>query len=367
MWSGGIVALMGSVFVHSTLAAQAAPAQFRASEHWRIDGSESGEPFADLRDFVVLRDGSLWALDFKDQNIRRYTVRGKFVDVVGRKGSGPGEMSNANGLVVAPNGMVWMNDARNARINIYRPDGKFERQVLRSPGGSMYRWGAWFDRSNGDLYEMTISSPPRWRRITSKGDTAGFEPYTSCYDGQASAGGYKAETKGQGNMMGMYPFTMGGGVAAVGNGTNWCAAPRATRVALMRSGTKDTIAQTAFEVPLLAVSPAERDNAVADIEKSLSRYATNDFDKARVPRTKPGIAGLHVDNDGRLWVQHAQTFGTRSTTFDVHDAKGKHLGRLTINARTLSHMPMQAQGDQLWLTVLDDDDVTSVVQYRFTR
>ena len=277
-------------------------------------------------------------------------------------------MLNANGLAVAPDGLVWMNDPRNARINIYKPDGKFARHVLRAAGGYGYRWGAWFDKSNGDLYEQSIGGGrPGWRRITSKGDTAGSERYTSCHDGQPSAGGFKAETKGQGNMMGMYPFTMGGGFAAVGDKTLWCAAFRASRVALVRLGTNDTVGRTTLDIPVLEVGGTERDKTIADIEKSLSRYSVNDFDKAKVPRTKPGIAGLHVDNDGRLWVQHAQKFGTRTTTFDVHDATGKHLGRLTVPARTLSHMPMQAQGDHLWLTVLDDDDVTSIVQYRFTR
>ncbi|MGV3709561.1 MAG: hypothetical protein ACO1Q7_12035 [Gemmatimonas sp.] len=121
------------------LGAQAALKTWKASEVWRIDGSEAGEPFQQLRDFVVLKDGQMWALDFRDQFIRRYDAAGKYMGQRGRSGSGPGEMRKANGMVLARDGKVWINDPSNARFTIFAPDGKFASQSLHPINSYGYR------------------------------------------------------------------------------------------------------------------------------------------------------------------------------------------------------------------------------------
>ncbi|MGV3709560.1 MAG: hypothetical protein ACO1Q7_12030 [Gemmatimonas sp.] len=79
---------------------------------------------------------------------------------------------------------------------------------------------------------------------------------------------------------------------------------------------------------------------------------------------KPAIAALHVDDDGRLWVQHTETFGKVVTTYDVFDAKGKHLARVSIPLKVAVQMPVKSRGNLLWLAVQDADDVTYVAHYR---
>lgn len=203
----------------SSITAQPKVATWHVQQTWQIDGSEAGEPFADLRDFVVLRNGQLWALDFKDQNIRRYDGNGKFLSVIARNGSGPGEFANANGMAVAIDGSVWVNDPINARISIFSADGKYLRQISRSTGGYGYRWEGWFDRRTGTLLERAIGSePPIWLRYDQQGKTLPSVSYSSC--GPATAGGdyIRAETPGQGATTAQYPFARGGGLAPDGNG-----------------------------------------------------------------------------------------------------------------------------------------------------
>jgi len=347
------------------LHAQANVKRWEATQSWRVDGSEAGEPFADLRDYVLLKNGHLWALDFKDQNIRRYDTDGKFLSLVGRKGAGPGEMQNANGMAVAPDGTVWVNDPSNARINVYGADGKFMRQISRSAGGYGYRWDGWFGRKNGELVERPIGgTTPVWQRYDAKGTAIGDMPYTACAAAGTAPEYIRAETPKQGAMTGSYPFSMGGGLAANGIDGVWCAAPRSTRVALIRYGGLDTIAQTTLEIPNIVVGSDERTSEIARVEKMISKYATNNFDKSKIPVTKPGIAALQVDDDGRLWVQHANRFNQNSTTFDVFDAKSKHLARVVLPVKQSTAMPVRARGNLLWLTVLDEDDVPSIVQFR---
>lgn len=47
--------------------ASQAPKVRAATLLWQVDGSESGEPFGALRDLLLHRDGSVWAIDSKDQ------------------------------------------------------------------------------------------------------------------------------------------------------------------------------------------------------------------------------------------------------------------------------------------------------------
>lgn len=344
------------------LRAQSIPAR-TATLVWQVDGAESGEPFGDLRDFVRLPNGHVWALDFKDQVIRRYDDAGRSLPTIGRKGSGPGELRNANGLAVAPDGVVWANDPANSRFTMFSGSGAYQRALTVPISGYGYRWGAWFDRS-GELVELAIGREARYRRITPAGAVAGSLENPECPAGAAQPLVYRAETPGEGATTGSYPFTTGGGVVADRRGHFWCAAARGTRVARLAYGSRDTLARTAIEFPALAVSAAERDDAIRRVETRLAKYRTSTFDRSKVPTTRPGIAGLFVDLDGRLWVAHARAESATSSTFTVCDDRGAVLFRVTIPARVNSYLPLLARGDEVIVAATDADDVVSLRKYR---
>jgi hypothetical protein len=350
-------------------------ASWKASAVWRVDGTEAGEPFFDLRDFVVAKDGGLWALDFKDQTIRRFDGGGKPLSNVSRKGSGPGELSNANGLVILDDGTVWANDPRNGRLTVFGADGKFLRQHTLAIRGYGWRWEAWLDRTSNMLVDQFINQRPggsssmEWRHIGRDGAIRDTFPLPTCMSGTAPVySGFQAETKGKGNMYRQYPFANGGGLAADGRGGAWCAVPGSARVALVRIGKNDTIAQTTLPLAPIPVTKVERDEAIAEILKSVSTYATNNFDASKIPSAKPPIARLSVDDEGRLWVQHTARHGDTSVTFDVHDRTGKHLGRVRFPQRPASSgLPVRARGNDVWIALMDADDVVGIARYRLSR
>ncbi len=357
----------------TTAAAQGTMRQWRATELWRVDGTEGGEPYGDLRDFVIGRDGALWVLDFKDQSIRRYDANGRPLGAVGRKGSGPGEMRNANGMVTGRDGSVWLNDPSNARLTVFGGDGKFVRQVVLPGSGYGYRWNAWLDRKTGDVIDAFINqgggaSSMQWRRVSEAGAIRDTFPIVSCAaSASTERSGFKAETKGKGAMSSSYPFTIGGGLAPDGNGAAWCATALSTRAALVRVAKRDTILQTQIELARVPVLEAERDAEIARVEKSIARYAVSDFDASKIPASKPPIASLVVDDDGRLWVRHTSRGGETFTTFDIHDGAGQHLGRLRIPHPTSEWIPLHARGNDVWVAVRDADDVVSIARYRINK
>ena len=112
----------------------------------------------------------------------------------------------------------------------------------------------------------------------------------------------------------------------------------------------------------------ERREVIAGANKEIAKYESNDFDASKIPTTKPPMAMLSVDDDGRLWIRHTRRAGETFAVYDVHDAKGKHLGRLRLPRRPAGYgVPIRAYGDTVWVAELDDDDVISLAQYRLRR
>ncbi len=371
-WCG--VAAVGAMLASEAQlgAQQAAPRTWRVTEEWRVDGSENGEPFGDVRDLVVTRDGAAWVLDFKDQKIRRFSAAGKPLPTAGRSGSGPGELRNANGMVLHGDGSVWVNDPSNSRLTVFGADGKYLRQHIVPITGFVYRWEGVYDSASGDVLDPALLKQNATfafllRRVKPSGTVGEVLPRPSCHNGGTPSAGWEAETAGKGVSRGLYPFTSGGGLALDGRGGAWCATPNSRQVALVRFGQNDTIARTTLALPPVAVSKAERDSIIALFRTRLATYATSTFDPAKVPTSKPGIEALHVDDDGRLWVQHPAAYGSVSTVFDVHDARGAHLGRVTVPYASMTGLPVRARGAAVWMAVRDADEVVSVVRFAIAR
>lgn len=360
----------------SAALAQGSPAAWRVTERWRVDGTEQGGVgFSQVRDAVTTTDGVLWVLDFKEQGIRRYDARGRFLGASGRRGSGPGELRDANGLLRHGDGSVWVNDPSNGRLSVFGADGAFLRQHVLPSFGYGFRWDAWFDAARNEVVDGStrkIGEEYRrvWRRIGVDGTDRGLVDAPPCADRESRDRGlplWKAESPNGENSIGQYPFVNGGGFAFDGRGAVWCASAQATRASLVRLASRDTADVTPIALPRVPVTAVERDEWVTRIRENVSRYARHDFDPARIPATKPPIASLSLDDDGRLWVRHSDRHGTARTTYDVHDARGAHLGRVTVPARVAPHLPPRARGDALWLAVLDDDDVLQFVHFTIAR
>ncbi len=52
-----------------------------------------------------------------------FSANGTFDRTIGRRGAGPGELSNAEGIVFASDGALWVRDAANARYSRFDADG----------------------------------------------------------------------------------------------------------------------------------------------------------------------------------------------------------------------------------------------------
>ncbi len=84
-------------------------------------------------------DGTLWVADSANSRLQRFSIdgagNGTFVSTVGAAGSAAGQLNMPTGIDVAANGVVWVADTLNNRVQSYNPaTGTWS--VFTRPGGT---------------------------------------------------------------------------------------------------------------------------------------------------------------------------------------------------------------------------------------
>jgi DNA-binding beta-propeller fold protein YncE len=64
-----------------------------------------------------------------DPRVLHFDRNGKFIATWGGRGKEPGKFEVAHGIAIDPKGQLWVTDRENQRIQIFRPDGSFVREI----------------------------------------------------------------------------------------------------------------------------------------------------------------------------------------------------------------------------------------------
>jgi DNA-binding beta-propeller fold protein YncE len=105
-----------------------------------VSGS-GADLFDQPTDVVVAPNGDIFVTDShrngKNNRVVRFTKDGKHVKEWGKKGSGPGEISEPHTIALDSRGRVFVGDRENNRIQIFDQEGKFiaEWQQFGRPSG----------------------------------------------------------------------------------------------------------------------------------------------------------------------------------------------------------------------------------------
>jgi DNA-binding beta-propeller fold protein YncE len=93
-----------------------------------VSGS-GADLFDQPTDVVVAPSGDIFVTDShrngKNNRVVRFTKDGKYVKEWGKKGAGPGEISEPHTIALDSRGRVFVGDRENNRIQIFDQDGKF--------------------------------------------------------------------------------------------------------------------------------------------------------------------------------------------------------------------------------------------------
>lgn len=324
------------------------------------------EPVGELRDFTVANDGRIVVLDYKSQVLHVFGMDGRFERTVSRKGSGPGELRSANGLVAAPDGTIWVNDPGNNRLSIFASNGEFIRHVTHDARSFGYRWDGTFDDRGRLITRVYVPAAGRGTYVLQRRRLDGSiaDSVASPRDTPAPPGAapFWQATFTNGGMSGMYPFIQSVIPAFDRQGYLWVGTGQRYELARVNIEKGDTVARASRSVAAERVAPTARRVAIEAIRKRLINATKTDFDDGRVPEVHPFIRAAAVDGSGRLWVVRGMSDTTR-TYVDSFDRGGRFLGSATLDQR-IDAGRLIFRGEQLFAIALGEDDLPSIIGAR---
>ncbi len=106
------------------------PSKIILTEELTVGGSSNpDEAFSLVNTFVVDGEGTIFALDSKEQKIKVFDRKGKFLRSIGKQGQGPGELGLASGIQLTTDNMLLVEDATNRRLALFKPTGEFIKNI----------------------------------------------------------------------------------------------------------------------------------------------------------------------------------------------------------------------------------------------
>jgi DNA-binding beta-propeller fold protein YncE len=108
----------------------------------------AGPPFHYPTNLAIAPSGDLYVSDgYGNARVHRFAPDGRLIDSWGEPGSGPGEFHIPHGIAVGADGVVYVADRENSRIQIFSPEGRLLEirtdvarpcQVCVAPDGSLF-------------------------------------------------------------------------------------------------------------------------------------------------------------------------------------------------------------------------------------
>ena len=325
--------------------------------------------FGMIQEMAVDASGGIYVFDGRVPALRYFDSTGTYVRTLGGKGAGPGEYQDAAlGIGIRRDGRIVLRDPRNARLNIYRPDGTPDTHWAVASGLHMAN-ATVLDTADHAYLRILLSPPERnkpWRigllHLDDQGRIVDSIGDPEIAGAPADAGGMFLPSK----IWAWSPLAYM--VVGVNNAYRFELRPANRPVIRIERTT-----------PVVHVLPQERVELEARNEwyrKNQGRFMTADLPP--VPSTKPPYREFLIAQDGRIWVRlHATAVQVERedappdrppvpswvapSVFDVFEPDGTYLGEVRVPTGTTV---MVARGETAWGTRQGESGEIYVVRLR---
>jgi len=338
-------------------------------------GAVDGDPhyiFGDVRGIEAGRDGTIYVLDYQASEVRAFDAEGRYLRTVAREGEGPGEITEANGFVLVGDSVLWIQDHGKMMMIGVSPAGKeFGRYPMpvRSYG---YIWSGTVDDAGHVWRKWNHSDeppvyPPKegLSEGTSTAYMVSYDPVADVRD-SVYLGEERYRTMISRNSQGGYtywqiPFDARPITVVDAAGTIWRTGSASYRVVRL-SGQGDTLLVIESETPAPTVTAADRSRYVETmVERDPAARRVAEEITALMPETKPAIASLTADDEGRLWIGRAVAEDA-DPEYDVFDPDGTYRGTVQLRFRPAPYTPIRVRQRRVYAIVRDSLDVPYVAR-----
>lgn len=318
--------------------------------------AEGPELFGQIADIAVADDGTIHVLESQANELRLFGPDGTWLRTIGRPGEGPGELNLRFGgaVLLAPDGLVWIQNTMNRRWDVFGPRGEHVGSVpifsnsFGSSGVITGTDGAFYQRSQirnegAEPRSVVIRLDPRGDSLVPT-DTLRVPPMP---EGQTVT----ATLSSGGNRMTMVlpiPFVHQPEWVFSPRGHFWIDPGEGYRLLAVAPG-GDTLRIVEREHDPVPVSRAELDEAMEQFTTGLIAQSDAKVDRSQVPDHHPAVDRMRPTASGHLWVR--RTLGEDRWAWDVFDPEGIYLGEVRADL----------DFDRLRIHAITDDAVYGVL------
>lgn len=328
--------------------------------------------FGDIRGIDVGRDGTIYVLDYLASEIRAFDAEGHFLRLVATKGEGPGEISEANGMILVGDSILWVQDHGKWTMLGLSPEGEEIARLPMHVRSYSYMWNGTVD-DRGRFWKPAShrDEEPRFppEEGLNEGTTRSYwkshDPATeaadSVYMGESLVRTLVRQNSRGGWSYRGIPFEAGRVSVVDAGGGFWQAHTGSYRVARL-DGRGDTTLVIEADVMPAPVTAADHDAHLQEmLEYDPEARAIIEEVLSYAPETKPVITRLQVDDTGRLWVGRVVPDG-ETPLYDVFDDGGTYLGSVRLGFDPNAYLPLRFRYGDLYALVQDELDIPFVVR-----
>ena len=328
-------------------------------------------------------EGRTYVADQQVPIVRRYGPHGGYEGDVGRAGEGPGEYRSVDGLIQLSNGRLAVWDPSMARVSYFSPTGDFLDSFPVSLGGIIRGPRLTMVRFPGD--QVVLRTLAAADRSSARSREAVFAWLLHDSDGSfidsiiPPRRDLEGVLAGSRTVAGLRPAFRGETVS-IPSPLGYFVEGRTTqyRITLNRPDARGGAVEIEREyetVPLLAEERAVWGEIADLFDERMG------MDSPPLPREKPVFRDLHVDAEGRVWVERYVLAERKpgyvaqasveagwpalewheDAVFDLFTPAGGFLGRVRLPDRAEL---MYARGPWVWCITRGEFDEEYVVRYR---
>ena len=311
-------------------------------------------------------DGAIYVLDYQAVEIRVFDSDGQYLRTIVRKGEGPGEIMEANGILLSGDSLLWIHDYWQVKIIGVDPHGEEVRRFTKPVFGYGYIWDGAFDRQ-GRYWKEVRHSDAAWDRDEEPGPYSGTrrayhrsydlstEEVDSVYLGETTYRSY-ISAAGSGYQI---PFDASDIHVVNPSGGFWLGNTATYLLTHIGVG-GDTLLVIEASLPRIPVTSEDRSSYVQRwVEPQPEARPAVEAVAALMPDFKPILEGLFVDDEDRLWVERAVPTGT-PPFYDLFSRVGDYLGSVRFTFQPGYRLWVQHGSIYTW--VVDELGVQYVVR-----
>lgn len=345
-----------------------------ASDPETVIGQMEGDSvylFQRIREARMLPDDRIVVADQGLSVLRIYDIDGTFLTQMGRKGEGPGEFESLSEMWIKAPDTIGVWDRGTLRLTFFASDGSLARTVGLEPSVESAGVGH-LDFLVGQLHDgsialgsLTVDSDGRDRISVER-----FGPEGAHLERVTEVKGFIRGASGPGPFSPYPYFDVRGDAIYFTNGET----PTVRVWERGASGTAEWVNRP-ISFPRAENDPAAAWDAVRPIlEARNDRLQLSFLERAEPPDSIPHLAGLLVDDRGRIWTKSYEApydamwidggSRVRGGEWWVTDPGGRLVATASVPDGVI---PLQVEGDRLLALTVDRLGIERVQVHRIDR